>query len=58
MTLMRHTLLTLLLLCGTLLLHGCGQTGPLYLPEDAPEKTAEEEPAPEENEKTAGTEQT
>lgn len=32
---MRHTITALFLLSAALCLAGCGQTGPLYLPEDS-----------------------
>ncbi|HAJ92471.1 MAG TPA: hypothetical protein DCO71_07660 [Gammaproteobacteria bacterium] len=45
----RHTPRLLLLIC-TLLLAGCGQTGPLYLPE--PEQAPEQEPKQEQPQET------
>lgn len=35
---MRQNIKAILLLSGFAALYGCGQTGPLYLPEDAPEE--------------------
>jgi predicted small lipoprotein YifL len=43
---MRHSLTAIFLLSGLLFLGGCGQTGPLYLPNEKPEEAPEEEPEP------------
>ena len=55
---MHHAIISLLLLSGALLLNGCGQLGPLYLPEDPAEATAEQQPETEESRNTDDPEQT
>ena len=41
---MRQALTALILLCGGLALTGCGQTGPLYLPEEEAQEAPAEAP--------------
>ena len=41
---MRHTIAAFFLLTELLFLGGCGQTGPLYLPEEKAQVVPEEEP--------------